>query len=364
MPREQFIIIGFFLILCVRLLTGPAVDLVVAGSGAILLAVTRRSPAGARAWALLAGLALLQSVLPAFSRAAALTPAGWYAPGSALDRWSVAPWASLRWGALFAGAACWTVLLGGGRRWRRDVGRMIRGLGLFVAASVIVERLSGRSIIAGGENHIATFLAMTAAEPLRRLRGSEVMPWLSLLLIGAAMGLVGAMLPLVLLTLLVLWSLRSSERPAGEFTWRGMSVFVGVAALASVGVASISGRLPVWRDAAVMLWETWPWGTGFGSFRWAFPAWAVHLPAPAGRALHPESTLLWWVVEAGLPGLLLLVAFRARATTGRAGQASRWALALFALESLIEVPLLWGPCLWLVVACYATGFDLSPREQR
>ena len=361
MPREQFIIIGFFLVLCIRLLTGPAADLLVAATGALLLPVRRGAFAGALPWGALALFAVAQVVAPAPFRPVAMEVADWFAPGAPVGRWSNAPWETLRWAALFAGAACWVVLLRGGRRQRRAVGWALRALGLGVAACVVAGRAVDSQLIGGGENHIATFLAMAAAEPVRRLRGQEVAPWLSVLFIGAAIGLTGAVLPLLLLVALVLWSVQPPEARA-RYGFLGARVVMVLAALLSATlVAAASGRLLVWRDAMVMVGDVWPWGVGIGTFHWGFPAWAWHLPAPAGRALHPESSVLWWLIEAGLPGVLLLLLFRAPHTSGRAGQAARWALVVLALESLIEVPLLWGPNLWLAAACFAIGFaDREP----
>lgn len=197
---------------------------------------------------------------------------------------------------------------------------------------------------------------------------------LSVVLTGSRAAMALLLVPLVLHYALLrraAWSRREIELSA----W-GPAAILGVLALLAWTVPAIGAALARfdlgWGDRAARIWPdslalaaaAFPWGTGIGTFAAVFPLFerldAVD-PSFANRA-HCEY--LEFAIEAGLPGIVLLIAgggLLARAVlrrlrTGAADLGDMWALAtlaVIALHALVDYPL--RAMALAVVAALAAG---------
>jgi hypothetical protein len=230
-----------------------------------------------------------------------------------------------------------------------------------LAAWLIWSRLNG-VVLSLGENHIGILLVMLLCEPAGRLREGDVFVWLSVALIAAGIVTAGAWAPLSLAVLVIVAGASDfSQQPV----WRRRLLWLAwlapvllAAVLAGLwGGVGISARLAIWQDGLSLLGQSWPWGAGFGSFRWVFPVVAEALPKPGVRALHPENAYLWFAIEGGAFAMAWLALFwGGRRRHGQAAKSARLALLVLAVECLIETPVLWSPIVWLLPVLLNQGF--------
>lgn len=352
---QQYIVAGFVGLVAIRAIYGPGADLVLAAAAPLLF--LRRRPTWNRlSWVmgLFALLAIAHAFLPTPQLPAKLAAPDWASTWlTPAATWSRAPWETVRWVYMFAALTMWSAILQGGRRFRRFSGYCLRLLGLGLAIWLGWHRLGGE-VPGAGFNHVGTLLLLTYCEPALRLRGGGLMLWLSVSIIFAGIVATGAWAPIGMAIAVTFWSIAAAKRQKTEWQSKRMWVWAGllglaVAAVGQFGSASLGSRLAVWRDVVALAWDAQPWGVGFGSFRWVFPIYADHIPPPALRALHPENSYVWFTIEAGLLGWLILAVLRgAKAHAGKSAQAARIALVCLAVEGLIETPLLWSPILWLL----------------
>lgn len=352
-----------------RIVLGPQLDALIALSGVVVLWGTAVRP-NRVAWffAGLAILALVQLILPRWFATILLEPPAWAAPWlmPRAARLSQAPWEGGYWVLLFAGMALWAPVFCGGRRFRRSLGLMLRTLGVLLTAWLIWCKLTG-VLISAGENHMGILLAMLLCEPASRLREGDVFVWLSLAMIAAGIVVVGSWAPLFLaIAAMVVGASDFTKQPLLrrrllQTAWLG-PLLAGTVLTGFAGGVSLGGRLAIWQDSLNLLEHVWPWGSGFGSFRWVAAAFAENLYKPAIRALHPENAYLWFVIEGGIVAVLWLVILAgAKRRIGQAARSARLALLLLALECLIETPLLWSPIIWLLPLYLNLAFTWSVR---
>jgi O-antigen ligase len=105
------------------------------------------------------------------------------------------------------------------------------------------------------------------------------------------------------------------------------------------------GRLPLYQDAAAMMWTN-PWsGVGLGNFEGIFNTARNHSLTVIARALHPDSDWWWLAVELGpfgviLFGAIIWTAFRAylsKTPFPSLTQASATIAIIFLIHSLVDV---------------------------
>ncbi len=117
-------------------------------------------------------------------------------------------------------------------------------------------------------------------------------------------------------------------------------------ALHSGGMAA-DFRLSIFQDVLFMVRDHPIWGVGLGQFRYVFPQYR-DLSSGEVAILHPESSLLWWLAELGIPGVLLVLGLlirfgfaHFRFEPHRANALLRWsalcAVMVFLLHTLIDV---------------------------
>ena len=362
--RDNAVSVSLFLTLCALVLLprGDSAILSVSAVGVFLLAKQRPSR-GAVLWGCFAVLAAVQLLLPHWGTLVVAGLPAWYdASGQAPQlRWSLAPWETMDWLALFLGCLFWAAANQGGRRFRRQAGYAVRGASAFVALVVLTRFARGLPQLANA-NHIAIFLVATGGEALLRIRaGTDTLALATFILVVAAVATLGAWLPGCLLFSAVVYVVLDKQVSVYR---RLLSFSAAFAVCSGVGVAlgAFDVRLALWGDVLAMFKETLPAGTGFGSFRWVFPAYAEHLAPPALRAFHPENGYLWLLAEGGVVGLLvpIVLFFRARCKQGVAARAARMALVMFAAQACIDVPWLWTPNLLVIALFLEQGFEWRP----
>jgi O-antigen ligase len=236
--------------------------------------------------------------------------------------------------------------------------------------------------------------------------GSEALPPTILaILVGAVTVFVGAtgsrtgavlMLPAIGLTLLAMWAGRLPFRAATFRLGRVMFMAAGAALLmwllGAERLLSALGRTRILEDNRLDFWPTvwtaaqayFPWGAGLGTFKEAYE---LVEPLGALRALfvnHAHNEYLEVMIEAGLPGLLLVsavliwvgrVSWRVWLSPGGHPASARLAsicLVLVILHSLVDYPartmaisILFAAASALVVrSASAAAFRLNSDLQR
>ncbi len=185
-------------------------------------------------------------------------------------------------------------------------------------------------------NHAALYLVRTLPLLLGlvSLRGAQRgLWWVAALAVGAALLLTGSRGGLLLglpVGLMVFWVLRHSPRDSQSHSPRpawpllrvtrvgliGAGVVLGAAVgvLAwglgdrLVNVATVAERFAIWR-ATLALWLDYYWlGTGPGGFYWTYPAY-IPLNSPLDPNLrHPHNVWMEFAAQAGVAGLIWLLA--------------------------------------------------------
>ena len=158
----------------------------------------------------------------------------------------------------------------------------------------------------------------------------------------------------------------------------GAAAFIGSGPLKGVAgrfAATADPRAELWSDTAYAIRGNWPAGSGMGSFVPVFTA-AERLEAvDASRPNRAHNDYLELALEAGLPGLLVLVglglwlamrlAARWRTAHGPAERAelvfAAGALALLAAHSVVDYPL--RSMALATLAGVAAGFILDRRKR-
>ena len=136
-------------------------------------------------------------------------------------------------------------------------------------------------------------------------------------------------------------------------TSRALSTSPVVTRIAARFTAGGEPRPHLWMDTLYAIGQHWPWGTGLGTFVPVFVAAERLEVVDQSYPNRAHNDFLELALEAGLPGLLLLVALgswlvwrlirRWRAATGAAERIelvfSGTTLALIAAHSVVDYPL-------------------------
>lgn len=135
--------------------------------------------------------------------------------------------------------------------------------------------------------------------------------------------------------------------------------------------SSLDFRLRIFLDALNLIRATPLLGTGPGNFSYLFPPFRERTLGVQSRALHPESDVLWFGAEYGLPALLLgmigtLALFRQAAPGhNREGWVTRSAAAAavfaFLLHSFADVPGHRIGTVWLAITL--AGFAFGRKSE-
>lgn len=260
-----------------------------------------------------------------------------------------------RWGTLRAGLALAVTGIAFRAAWRLDTAARLRVLALLLALGVAMAFLGYAQAAAGmrsgmrlydfhhpigaigtfaNRNHFASLgavlapLAIALAWPgAGAQRGAfRLMAGLAALavVLASALSYSRAGFALTLLTsTLAIVALAAQGRRMARGPAAAALGLAGVAVLAVVGYAwdGLSRRLaqdPLddlrWQFleyAPRALAAYWPWGSGLGSFRWVYAAVEPVGVMQSVYAGHAHNDLLQIAIEAGLPGLVLLLAFAA-----------------------------------------------------
>ena len=134
---------------------------------------------------------------------------------------------------------------------------------------------------------------------------------------------------------------------------------------------SLDFRLQIFLDTLGLVKATPLLGTGPGNFSYLFPPFRDRTLGVQSRALHPESDVLWFAAEYGLPALLLgmigtLALFRLAAPGhNREGWVTRSAAAAavlaFLLHGIVDVPAHRIGTIWLAMTL--AGFAFGRKSE-
>ena len=177
-------------------------------------------------------------------------------------------------------------------------------------------------------------------------------------------------------------------------SWIAASVLLVAAAVSAVGASGIvtrdalsqanveeSTREAIWGNTARLALEFQPAGGGLGSFVPLYRMQEDPHDRPDEFTNHAHNDYLEWVLETGLPGLLLLAAFLVwyvrrlgrtwSATEAALGRAGSIAILAVLLHSLVDYPVrtaaiatLCALCLALMVPAPAADPAAEPRSRR
>jgi O-antigen ligase len=177
-------------------------------------------------------------------------------------------------------------------------------------------------------------------------------------------------------------------------SWVVVSVLLVAAAIAGVGASGIvtrdalaqanveeSTREAIWSNTARLALDFQPAGGGLGSFVPLYRMQEDPHDRPDEFTNHAHNDYLEWLLETGLPGLLLLAAFLVwyvrglgrtwRTTEAALGRAGSIAILAVLLHSLVDYPLrtaaiaaLCGLCLALMVTAPAAADPDQPDSRR
>lgn len=164
--------------------------------------------------------------------------------------------------------------------------------------------------------------------------------------------------------------------PAGWVAAAGLLLAAGLAAVAASGVVTrdalsagsvaASTREAIWQGTARLALDFQPAGSGLGSFVPLYPTREHVLNRPDEYANHAHNDYLEWLLETGVPGTLLLLAFLVwfavrvkglwTSEQAAAGRAASIAIGAILLHSMVDYPVrtaalaaLCGLCLALMV---------------
>ena len=172
-----------------------------------------------------------------------------------------------------------------------------------------------------------------------------------------------ALLALVILLSVFLFAGRVASWSAAGGAIGGAALVSGLGYVAAtspvlsrLGVTSINdeplGRTHTWELTTQIVRDHFPFGSGLGSFRDLFPSYEDPTQVTSTFMNHAHNDYLEWVMEMGLPGLILLGVFfcvwglrmvavwRERDGHGaRVRKAASIATTVFILHSLVDYPL-------------------------
>lgn len=303
---------------------------------ALVLCLIQAMPLPRELWAALPGHALAAQV------ATVAGTGGWTA-------WSLSPDRTLdALTALVPPAAALVIAARSSTDGRRLLLRMILVVALLSAALAIVQVAAGpnsapmlftsrhRGLGVGlfvNRNHFALYLlfAMLIAAlpgipgPARQDESGRAMQWglrtgaLALLTLGvlATLSRTGIfLLPLALGAAILMTQRRRLRTPVllGGVTAAGLVVLALRSAapiqaiLARYATAAEDFRFQYWENTWLALREALPLGTGLGTFTLVYPTYEPLDQVRPDVVNHAHNDVLEWVMEAGLPGALLLLA--------------------------------------------------------
>lgn len=232
----------------------------------------------------------------------------------------------------------------------------------FAAALIAAGKIAGRG-------PLPVLVAFGAAGLLIALVG---------LALNRSLAAIGLAMPVILVSALLL----PGQWRGRRFAFAGAALLTVIAVLlytssplrqelAGADMASLESRLPMWALSWEIIRETFPFGTGFGTFELVFRAHENPAATTATYVNHAHSDYVELLVEGGLAALLLVGAFLAwwgrRALriwrsplSGPFARAAIIATAAILAHSLVDYPLRTAA----ISALFATCLGVMARPAR
>jgi len=285
---------------------------------------------------------------------------------------SLTPWETREWVVRFLGVSGWFLLAEKENRTGRRIVTLLLslyGIVFFVLSSF--SKLGFISYKTPNPNHLALLYLIALVDPLLRAFQGEKFYFLFLLPLTFGIVEEKALFPIALMVSLYLYGILSRFFPS--FFRSSSLVVIPIAGGVLISIlslffpetqTSISNRIVLWKEVLPMVKDFFPFGGGWGSFPYLYPAYTGD-ELPVGiRALHPENLYLYLLAEGGVVPFLigaLFILFYRKKTEGTGGRSARTALLLIFLQGCIDTPILWGGILYPFALLLSIGFRSSSR---